>query len=62
MIIKHGTVTITEDSVTMDGFWFDEDNQPVNDAAKWAISKLQELLGNELPTGIVTKYPGWIEI
>lgn len=43
MITKYGTATITEDGVTMDGFWFGEDSQPVNDAARWAISKLEEL-------------------
>ena len=40
MITKHGKVTITQDGVIMEDFVFNG-GQPVNDTAKWAISKLQ---------------------
>jgi len=61
MITKHGKVTITQDGVIMEDFVFDG-GQPVNDTAKWAIAKLQELLSDGPLTGIVAEYPGWIEI
>ena len=61
MITKYGKVTITQDGIIMEDFTFDE-GQPVNDAAKWAITKLEELLSDRPITGIIVEYPGWIEI